>query len=210
MGQYHRAACLDTREFIDCHQLGDGLKLAEQIGGVGGVASALVALLAVSNGRGGGDLPDESAEKVAGRWGGKRVVIIGDYAEDSDYVVAPGDPKPSELYHLCAPGTYPDDRPTGAFRDITPSVADYLAEACGCVYVGDGWRDRFNLWEHVKGLTSTWAGDEEHGRVAQIDGVEYWEREVVAALGQITGDERQALPVPVETLKKHGLKPKGQ
>ena len=71
MGQHHRLVNMDRREFLDCHALGDGLKLAEQVSsGPGGVASALLVLLAASNGRGGGDLPDDMAtekDRVVGR-----------------------------------------------------------------------------------------------------------------------------------------------
>lgn len=58
MGQYHVVVNLDKKEFIDPHKLGDGLKLFEQINSHGGTMAALFALLACSNGRGGGDIPD--------------------------------------------------------------------------------------------------------------------------------------------------------
>ena len=58
------------------HTLGDGLKLIEQAGsGPGGVGSALILLLAASNGYGGGDFDTEDESGVIGRWAGDRVAI---------------------------------------------------------------------------------------------------------------------------------------
>lgn len=59
MGQYHVPINLDKREYLSPHALGDGLKLLEQsLSGPGGIPTAIHILLAVSNGRGGGDYND--------------------------------------------------------------------------------------------------------------------------------------------------------
>lgn len=213
MGQYHLTVCLDTREYLDPHGLGDGLKLAEQIGSDGGVGSALIALLAVSNGRGGGDLPEDlvDGERIVGRWGGKRIAIVGDYAEPGDYLALPGEPTADAVYGSCHD---PDEemcseRPGHIhFRDITPLVARYLGEAAGYTYVDTkGWVERFSLWSDVAGLSCTFAGPAGRGRVAIIDGKQYWERDVVAALGQLSGKELKKRPVPLAVLSKHGVVP---
>lgn len=92
MGQYHITVNLDKREFLMPHDLGDGLKLMEFGNSAGGVMTALAILLAVSNGRGGGDLhfdeksPGYTPEIAAriGSWGGDRIAIVGDYQEEGD------------------------------------------------------------------------------------------------------------------------------
>lgn len=58
MGQYHRLVNISKKEFVSPHDLDDGAKLLEMINAQGGVMAALNILLACSNGRGGGDLPD--------------------------------------------------------------------------------------------------------------------------------------------------------
>lgn len=167
MGQYHLTVNLDKREFIKPHDLGDGLKLWEQIGhSYGGVATALVALLAVSNGRGGGDFRADDPDGVVGRWGGDRLAIIGDYAEDSDL---PEEFKAESIYARCHTDNEEYTIGTDTFRehenceipaedhytDISPMVRRYLREELGIRYYGDGWMKRVEMcWEHpekVKG-----------------------------------------------------------
>lgn len=58
MGQYHVVVNLDKREFLDPYKLGDGLKMFEHLNSCGGVMAGLHVLLAASNGRGGGDVPN--------------------------------------------------------------------------------------------------------------------------------------------------------
>lgn len=128
MGQYHLTVNLDKRQFIDPHQLGDGLKLWEQAAsGEGGIGSALIALLAVSNGRGGGDFEES---ELVGAWGGDRIAIVGDYAEDHDL---PEEHHASDIYRACREGEY---------RDITPDVRNLLAGELDMSYSGTGWMDR--------------------------------------------------------------------
>lgn len=114
MGQYHYVANLDKREFLHPHKMGDGLKLLEFGASGSGTMLGLALLLAVSNKddstsgpfqgqRGGGDFhvwndpygdgrdvgdvtprDHDLARTIVGRWGGDRIAIIGDYAEDQD------------------------------------------------------------------------------------------------------------------------------
>lgn len=67
MGQYHKPVCIDTMETIHPHKLGDGLKLMEFGMSGSGTMAGLALLLAGE-----------------GRWAGKRIVIVGDYAESGD------------------------------------------------------------------------------------------------------------------------------
>ena len=88
MGQYHAIANLDKREFLNPWDMGEGAKLMEWGYGSGTMLTALAILLAVSNGRGGGDYHgDEDDPTIAewvGRWGGDRIAVIGDYTELDD------------------------------------------------------------------------------------------------------------------------------
>lgn len=145
MGQYHLVVNLDKRQFLMPHQLGDGLKLWEQVAsGPGGTASALLALLAVSNGRGGGDL-DEN--ELIGSWGGDRIAVVGDYAEPTDL---PEEFEADKIYHRCVSADYAvkyaedyaDVPVSERYRDITPDVQKMLAKNLGVTYSGTGWRDR--------------------------------------------------------------------
>lgn len=82
MGQYWKPVNLDKKEYLHAHDLDGGLKLLEQTWSAGGVAGALVLLLAASpEKRGGGDAPDTT---TVGRWAGDRIVFVGDYSKDSD------------------------------------------------------------------------------------------------------------------------------
>ena len=125
MGQYWIPVNLDKREYISPHKLGCGLKLGEQTGTFPGTGTALLILCAAQRDRrGGGDLdmdenwhgPErdmaihnvtpgpmpaeypEIAARTIGRWAGDRIVIVGDYAEDSDL---PAEPNFSEIYSRC-------------------------------------------------------------------------------------------------------------
>ena len=81
MGQYWKAVNLDKHEYIERYNLGCGAKLYEQLASPG-VGQALVILLAVMPEKRGGDL---TPDPIIGRWAGDRVVLAGDYAEDSDF-----------------------------------------------------------------------------------------------------------------------------
>jgi hypothetical protein len=105
MGQYHKVCNLDKKEFLHPHEFGDGLKLLEFGASGNGTMLGLAVLLSTSNGRGGGDLnvmggnprevkeQEERIAKVAGRWAGDRIAVVGDYADK-------GNPKEfAEAYH---------------------------------------------------------------------------------------------------------------
>ena len=93
MGQYHKVYNIDKKVYIEPHEINNGLKLLEQIGFENSTSTALFMLLANSNGRGGGDFEDHY---LIGSWAGDRVIIQGDYSEDTDngYI----DPKELEGY----------------------------------------------------------------------------------------------------------------
>lgn len=140
MGQYWKPVNLDKREFLNPHDLGAGLKLWEQLANPG-VGQALVVLLAVMPGpRGGGDFePGNDPDGMIGRWAGDRVVLVGDYAEDSDFETREGELPFSELY-TTTQGLPP---PEESFTDITARVAAVIEKELGGKFVGSGWKD----WE---------------------------------------------------------------
>ena len=78
MGQYHTLYNVDKKQKVDGLS---GYKLLEQIGYPKSTATALLLLIANSNGRGGGDVEDNP---LVGSWAGDRVVMQGDYAEKGD------------------------------------------------------------------------------------------------------------------------------
>lgn len=81
MGQYHMLYNLDKKEYVNPHDIGCMLKIVEQINFPRSMADALFLLIAVSNGRGGGDV---AGHEYVGRWGGDRLAVIGDYHEPDD------------------------------------------------------------------------------------------------------------------------------
>lgn len=154
MGQYHKVVNLDKYEYIDPHQLGCGLKLWEQLANPHGTGSGLLALLACSNGRGGGDFGEDKA--VVGRWAGDRIAVVGDYAEDNDLPATDG---ATTIYDRCGATNIDEalegytqsyrmeheadfkDKPM--FADITPLVAALIERELDGKFTGDGWKD----WE---------------------------------------------------------------
>lgn len=104
MGQYHEVYNLDKKERIHPHRIDNGLKLYEQVGHIASTSTALFALLANSNGRGGGDFPKHD---LIGHWAGDRILVQGDYAEHKDNGYQPAD--------------YLEE-----FTDISEKVADML------------------------------------------------------------------------------------
>jgi hypothetical protein len=166
MGQYHFTVNLDKKQFINPHKLGDGLKLLEQVGrSPGGTNDALHLLLAVSNGRGGGDAQSDSP--LIGSWGGNCIAVVGDYAKDRDL---PAKFKASKIYGEC------DE--DGEYKDITDELIPVMEREFEVVYCGDGWKDRFNLSESIEG----WEGSHGYGdRTAMIAGGSYKMSEVLSA-----------------------------
>ena len=104
MGQYHKVYNLDKKESIHPHSIDNGLKLYEQVGHIRSTSTALFALLANSNGRGGGDFP---THPLVGSWSGDRILIQGDYAKPTDR------------------GAHPEDMLEG-FTDISEQVSEML------------------------------------------------------------------------------------
>jgi hypothetical protein len=126
MGQYHILANLDKNEVVHPHALGLGSKQYEHTGCEGSLAEAMYLLVMTSPARGGGDWPEA---ELAGRWVGDRVVVLGDYTEDSDL---PSELNGSKLYqHLSENGT-----------DISNGVAKALGKVWAFTVEGTGWATR--------------------------------------------------------------------
>jgi hypothetical protein len=103
MGQYHIIVNLDKHEFLNPWDMGEGAKLMEWGYGSGTMLTALAILLAISNGRGGGDYhgdeKDPSLHEWVGRWGGDRIAVVGDYAEDGDL---PAEFHAGDIWRACS------------------------------------------------------------------------------------------------------------
>jgi len=137
MGQYHYLINLDKKQFVHPHQIGNGLKLHEQIGWQYSTATALVMLLAASSrdgGRGGGDFHAE--HPLVGSWAGDRVAFVGDYAETEDI---PGCDA-TQIYEICAyePKKDGETRPDG-WVNISAQVREMMAAEFNIRYSGTGW-----------------------------------------------------------------------
>ena len=110
---------------------------------------ALLALLACSNGRGGGDFADglaympkgktfewvttnagyaEIAHNFIGRWAGDRIAVIGDYAE------------PEDIPNCNAKEII--DRLEKDYTDISDQILPIVEKACGVKITGEGWRQK--------------------------------------------------------------------
>lgn len=135
MGQYHYPVNLDKREFLHPHKLGCGLKIWEQLAGAY-TLRALGVLLAVSNGRGGGDIQADDPDGMIGRWGGDRIAIVGDYAEAGD--LAP-EHRADTIYGRC--DSDGEHIKGDEYADITESIRPILEQECGVKFEGSGWLD---------------------------------------------------------------------
>lgn len=131
MGQYHILVNVDKQETVIPHGLGLGLKQWEHSFRQGSLPQVLYVLLATSPARGGGDLKTpHNADEVWGRWCGDRVLVLGDYTQDSD---VPSIPNVGDLYGYAC----------DEFTDITDLLIPLLETTFG-VRVSDsahGWRD---------------------------------------------------------------------
>jgi len=125
MGQYHVLVNLDKKEVVTPHGLGLGLKQWEHIGTEGSLPDAMYVLTMTSPARGGGDLPETG---ISGRWAGDRVLIVGDYTEDSDL---PSYPNFGKVYGEAE-----------NWNDITDFVADAFKTIFNLNITGDGWKRR--------------------------------------------------------------------
>lgn len=171
MGQYHMLVNLDKREFVDPHTLGCGLKLWEQLANHPSTGSALIVLLACSNGRGGGDfdleenwhgpertlpghnstpgpMPEvypEIAKRTIGRWAGNRIAIVGDYGDETDLAREDA----GEIYRLCVsketrkkyPKEFADIPEDAFYTDVSMDVCAVIEHELNGRFRGDGWRE---------------------------------------------------------------------
>ena len=141
MGQYHYLVNLDKKQVIHPHQIGNGLKLCEQIAGSYSTATVLVMLLASSSkngGRGGGDF--QAIHPLVGSWAGDRIAFVGDYAEPKDI---PGFDA-ALIYRQATAACNPDgayDAPEGwkQWTNISPQVREMIMAEFNVRYVGEGW-----------------------------------------------------------------------
>lgn len=133
MGQYHKLVNLDKKQFVHPHQIGNGLKMYEQIGWDYCTATALAMLLASAcqgGARGGGDFHSGSDSKLVGSWAGDRIAFVGDYAEENDL---PGDDDPEAIYKACS------DTPEDGWTNISADVRKMMETEFGITYEGEGW-----------------------------------------------------------------------
>src|SRR5947207_70941 len=137
MGQYHYLVNLDKKQVVHPHEIGNGLKLKEQIGWDYCTATALVMLLASASrdgGRGGGDFL--SGHRLIGSWAGDRIAFVGDYAKSDD---VPG----CDVAHIfqCANAAcYPDlGKQTEGWNNISAQVREMMSQEFGVRYEGEGW-----------------------------------------------------------------------
>ena len=126
MGQYHVLVNLDKKEVVTPHGLGLGLKQWEHLGEFNGtLADAMYILMMTSPSRGGGDFPSTN---ISSRWVGDRVLILGDYTQDSD---VPSIPNAGLLYGE-----------SGSYTDITDLVAEAFEQVFQIKISGEGWKKR--------------------------------------------------------------------
>ena len=126
MGQYHVLVNLDKKEVVTPHGLGLGLKQWEHLGEFNGtLADAMYILMMTSPARGGGDFPSTN---ISSRWVGDRVLILGDYTQDSD---VPSIPNAGLLYGE-----------SGSYTDITELVAEAFEQVFRIKISGEGWKKR--------------------------------------------------------------------
>ena len=122
MGQYHYLVNLTKKQFVHPHHIGNGLKLREQVGWECSTSTALVMLLAASNGRGGGDF--RSSSPLIGSWAGDSIAFIGDYAEEDDLKGFDA----RVVYNQCE---------SGKFTDISAQVREMMMEEFSVHYTGE-------------------------------------------------------------------------
>jgi len=142
MGQFHYLVNLDKKQVIHPCQIGNGMKLKEQIGWCS-TATALVMLLAASNkegGRGGGDFDVD--HPLLGSWAGDRIAFTGDYAASTDL---PGLDAPL-IYEQCKAACNAAKKcelPPGwkEWTNISTQVREMLAAEFQIHYTDKGWCD---------------------------------------------------------------------
>ena len=143
MGQYYMLVNFDTKEMINPHTLGNGLKFREQIGWEYAFSAVTHYLVSKGMGRGGGDFPETA---LAGSWAGQRFALVGDYAEFEDfdfisekeweeYKVFRGKEKNSTMYRDSK------GRFARGWTDISNYVASHFEGFYDIRYTGSGWMD---------------------------------------------------------------------
>lgn len=111
MAQYHFLVNFDKKEYLDSRQLGIGRRLIEQLESFPSTPQAAFILLIASNARGGGDLFEVREveryleTKIAGRWAGDRIAVIGDAIVDGDININL-EHSLSQAYDRCVNGEY--------------------------------------------------------------------------------------------------------
>lgn len=149
MGQYHYLVNLDKKQVVNPHQIGNGLKLHEQVGWNYCTATALVMLLASASrdgGRGGGDF--RCGHALVGSWAGDRIAFVGDYAEADDIPNADA----PELYAVAGWASHDHDlsdaetdeekavaAKAAEWINISAQVRQMMSNEFGITYSGDGW-----------------------------------------------------------------------
>jgi hypothetical protein len=128
MGQYHYLINLSKKQFVHPHQIGNGLKLREQIGHEFSTSTVLVMLLAASSGRGGGDF--RSQHPLVGSWAGDKIAFIGDYVERNDI--------PGFNARTIIEKIYPDV-PQNGWVNISDQVREMMSQEFEIRYEGSGW-----------------------------------------------------------------------
>jgi hypothetical protein len=129
MGQYDVLVNVDKKEMVVPHGLGLGLKQYEHIGEFNGtLADAMYILMMTSPARGGGDFPSTN---ISRRWAGDRVLVLGDYTEDSD---VPSIPNVGSLY-----------AESESYTDITDLVAEAFEQVFRLKFSGEGWKKRVSV-----------------------------------------------------------------
>ncbi len=134
MGQYHHPVCIEMAEGLSPNAMDAGLKEGEQGFSRPSTPNVIVALVCAR----GGNMPADCAQSpLIGRWAGTRVLIQGDYAEDTDIPGWKG-PRLSKLYRAMTPAE--ERKPKRAwngvpvFQDITQDACAFLEAACNIRY----------------------------------------------------------------------------
>lgn len=143
MGQYHYLVNINKRQFIHPHRIGNGLKLYEQIRWPYSTATALVMLLAGSNGEGGRGSGDfRATHPLIGSWAGDRIAFIGDYSKHDDIPACNGERIYAECKTACS---FREDKEAKKCRrrwkNISEQVREMMSAEFNIRYVGDGWLD---------------------------------------------------------------------
>lgn len=141
MGQYYVLANFDTKEMIEPHAFGNGMKFAEQVGWEHAFSTVTHYLVAKGMGRGGGDFEDTN---YAGKWAGQRFALIGDYAtfKDFDFISMGEWQEFSAFRNMRKNIIYRDSRGRFAsgWKNISTDVAKLFGKFFNIKYTGSGWK----------------------------------------------------------------------